>query len=191
MKEAKWEDVKKALLSHSKDWHFYDDDDCEVYTYNGWKMILKPEFTGWDFDVYEIGADETDIENYYSWSDAPYESKQDAINHFFHCAQCPTDWPDDEMYFGYDEYLVPVILEKKKKVKQKQRTNKRGTLHRSWAALVKHKDNYKCVNCSSEENLEAHHIKPFKKYPELRYDINNGITLCNKCHIEHHKKNGR
>ena len=31
--------------------------------------------------------------------------------------------------------------------------------------------------------MNADHIKPWAYYPELRYDINNGRTLC----VEHHR----
>ena len=34
-------------------------------------------------------------------------------------------------------------------------------------------------------NVVAHHILGFAQYPELRYEVNNGITLC---HFHHPRK---
>lgn len=62
--------------------------------------------------------------------------------------------------------------------------------YKIWRKNVYMRDNYQCVKCGSKIKLNAHHIKSWKDYPELRYDLNNGITLCEKCHIEHHKKYG-
>lgn len=58
---------------------------------------------------------------------------------------------------------------------------KRNTIeHRTWARAVKNRDGWKCrmKNKDCTDKIEAHHILPYSKYPELRYEINNGITLC-------------
>ena len=53
-----------------------------------------------------------------------------------------------------------------------------------WRKLVWIRDNFKCQMKNSDcmGKIEAHHILSWTKFPELRYEINNGITLC---HFHH------
>lgn len=52
--------------------------------------------------------------------------------------------------------------------------------YRDWMKAVKNRDGWTCRiaddNCNGR--LEAHHILRWSKHPELRYEVNNGITLC-------------
>jgi len=59
---------------------------------------------------------------------------------------------------------------------------------RLWRESVLKRDNYICQKCGLTSNLEAHHIKEFARYPDLRFDINNGLTVCKPCHKEIHKR---
>ena len=55
---------------------------------------------------------------------------------------------------------------------------------RLWREAVFKRDNWTCIWCKVRGGkLSADHIKPFALYPELRFSIDNGRTLCRKCHL--------
>jgi len=56
--------------------------------------------------------------------------------------------------------------------------------YKQWRKKICNRDNWKCKidNNECRGRLEVHHILGFKEYPELRYDINNGICLCHAHH---------
>lgn len=55
--------------------------------------------------------------------------------------------------------------------------------YRLWREAVLARDHWNCQNCGQVNKvLHVHHIKSFAKYPELRFAIDNGITLCRQCH---------
>ena len=55
--------------------------------------------------------------------------------------------------------------------------------YRLWRTSVFERDNYTCIHCSVRGcYLEADHIKPFATYKELRFNTDNGRTLCLPCH---------
>ncbi len=57
--------------------------------------------------------------------------------------------------------------------------------YRKWRKGVFARDRFKCQmpGCPGRNRrLNAHHIRRWASYPELRFIISNGITLCHGCH---------
>lgn len=56
-----------------------------------------------------------------------------------------------------------------------------------WRKNVYKRDGWKCCICNSKNKINAHHIYYAKFYPKKRFDVSNGITLCEHHHIMLHK----
>src|SRR3990172_8111842 len=57
--------------------------------------------------------------------------------------------------------------------------------YKRWRTSVFKRDNYTCQGCGIKGGyLEADHIKAWSLYPEARFELSNGRTLCRPCHIK-------
>jgi ribosomal protein L32 len=61
---------------------------------------------------------------------------------------------------------------------------KNSSEYKLWRKSVFERDNYQCIWGGKEHGnkLQADHIKSFSQFPELRFAIDNGRTLCVDCH---------
>ena len=63
---------------------------------------------------------------------------------------------------------------------------------KEWRKTVFERDDYTCQKCGSRSKkgspvfLHPHHIKEFALYENLRFELSNGITYCDKCHKKTH-----
>lgn len=65
--------------------------------------------------------------------------------------------------------------------------------YKQWRQAVYERDNYTCVLCGDTRggNLNADHILPFADFPDQRFDVSNGRTLCEACHQKQPTNGGR
>ena len=70
-----------------------------------------------------------------------------------------------------------------KKASTKTITNR---LYKAWAAIVYSCSDDRCAVCGRENTpsapLNAHHVMPRQMFTGLRFDPNNGVALCPRCH---------
>lgn len=63
-----------------------------------------------------------------------------------------------------------------------------GWKYQEWRKSVYGKDKYICQCCGEKKggSLNAHHVESYSDNPDKRYELKNGITLCQYCHREFH-----
>ncbi|TJW14336.1 MAG: hypothetical protein E5W82_10175 [Mesorhizobium sp.] len=72
--------------------------------------------------------------------------------------------------------------------KERNKDDRRRPEYRVWRESIFERDGFACTKCGDDKggNLRAHHIKSFADFPSLRFDVENGVTLCHPCHeLEH------
>ncbi len=68
---------------------------------------------------------------------------------------------------------------------KKQEAERKSSDYRNWRRDIFIRDEFTCQECGIKNvRLEAHHIKSWSEFEALRFDRNNGLTLCEKCHIK-------
>lgn len=96
-------------------------------------------------------------------------------------------------WYSKDNYLIPIMSmgsmhhNWKGGVTPENTKIRASTSYRDWKLSVFRRDGFVCQDCLTlGGELNAHHIKPFAKFKNDRLKIDNGITLCKKCHIKIH-----
>lgn len=60
-----------------------------------------------------------------------------------------------------------------------------------WAKKVKQRDRFTCQLCGdANAYLHSHHLMSWDRFIELRFEVENGITLCKKHHNTFHNTYG-
>ena len=57
-------------------------------------------------------------------------------------------------------------------------------VYKRWRISVYKRDDFTCQmpGCKSKRRIQAHHIEKWSSAAAMRFDTNNGITLCQSCH---------
>ncbi len=153
-----------ALRRHNKQCHKPNQSDKQLIDkYNGdWHKLTTKQ-------RYRLRQKGIDIPNYYGHH---LKGKPKSIEHRQKIAEGHRKYPFDKR-----------AIESKAKNRVR-----RSAEYRGWRTSIFEKDNYTCQECGAKNGngktiyLEAHHIKSYTYFPGLRFDVENGLTLCKGCH---------
>jgi len=82
-----------------------------------------------------------------------------------------------------DEDVPFKRIRKRKESPAQKRQKRQKYLHAVWSVAVRTRDHYTCQYCGLESKMtQAHHIFSATN-GSTRYDLDNGITLCWRCHF--------
>lgn len=118
------------------------------------------------------------------WCGKVFKSYKSTVSIVRFCSiECRNNW-QSEMMSGEKHYNWRGGISGQRQLDMTRRQ------YRDWRRAVFQRDKYTCQLCGDCRggNLRAHHIRMYSVFPELRYDVDNGITLCETCHKKVHSQ---
>ena len=98
-----------------------------------------------------------------------------------------TQWIGNEMRKKqFSELMKKLNPSKGRTEKYLISINRSRHRHNIWSRHIRERDK-KCLDCGSQEKLVAHHLKSMTDFPELQYELSNGVSLCMSCHSKRHQ----
>ena len=103
-----------------------------------------------------------------------------SVPRFYCSSRCVSDFKKGKNHWNWKGGISPV-----------EKSLRQSEVYNNWRKSVYARDYWTCQHCLiKQKNPVAHHIKTWKEYPELRYEITNGMTLCRPCHKKVHSEMG-
>lgn len=103
----------------------------------------------------------------------------------FECLQCSKVFKIQQNRIGKAKYCSRACHYKARDfgLTTKHYRIRRSSRYKQWREAIFERDDYTCQMCFTRGGiLNADHVKPFALFPDLRFDLDNGRTLCLPCH---------
>ena len=99
--------------------------------------------------------------------------------------QCRNDWQSENLRGANSPTWLGGTSELRSRISATRK-------YKAWRKAILLRDKYTCRRCGfqTKSNIHAHHIMPLSLFPELMFDLENGLTLCDPCHDKTHQHMG-
>lgn len=137
----------------------------------------------------EIMNEKYGVDNYFEILDNSEENNHLYKPTFVKCNNCNKEVHRKESWINKNNLNFCCVECKKEYYDNNSKQPKNKRIRKSkeyyeWRNKVLEKDNYTCQCCGNENKrkLRVHHIENFNQHINRRFDIHNGVTLCENCH---------
>lgn len=91
--------------------------------------------------------------------------------------------------FRFADLIADKVAERLLQAKQSRQKDR--AREKEWAVAVYRRDGFSCVACFRKGcEITAHHLDSRSAFPDREFDVDNGVTVCRRCHKAFHRLYG-